>query len=1509
VVLIVNDDMPFLLASISGELHRQKRRIQRILHPVFRVRRSAKGRFLAFDPEGEPESWMHIEIDSDGGRRGIAKLEKELREVLEEVRVSIDDWQAMRNQALEIAEGLTTAKLPVKKEERSEARQLLLWLLDNHYTFLGFRRYVYERGEKSYLRMVPNSGLGLLRRETEESLLRGQTPLSPILVDLLDQERLLTITKSSRRSRVHRSVHMDAIGVRRFDSKGRVIGEDRFVGLFTSSVYSTPATEIPVLRLKTQRLMERSGFSPSSHDGKALAHIIESFPRDEFFQIDKEEFLRMALGIMQLEQRPRLALFVRHDDFGRFVSSLVYVPRERFTFALREKIQRRLESAFGGKVTAFYTQMADTPLARVHYIVKTTPGEVPEVDLRQLEATLARDARTWSEHLREHMIARHGEEEGLALARSFTDSFPPSYREFYPAKAAVPDISILEEFTEGDGNLEVRLYRPPGIGGDGMRLKLYRCDRHLALSEALPILENLGVRVESEVPFRVRGCQGRSIWIHDFELRSPDGSEIPYREIKSDFEETVRRVWSGEFEDGGLNRLILRGGLDWRQITVLRAYSRYLRQAGVRFSQRYMATTLFEHADISRLLWRLFEVLFDPAERRDFRSRAAGVMGEIRQALEGVASLDEDRILRAFLTAIKGTLRTNYFQRSESGEPKPYLSIKLDSRSIRLLPEPRPKVEIFVYSPRMEGVHLRGGDVARGGIRWSDRREDFRTEILGLLKAQMVKNAVIVPVGAKGGFVVSRPPTTGGREAFIAEGIECYKTLIRGLLDLTDNLVGDEVVPAPDVVRRDGDDTYLVVAADKGTATFSDIANQISADYGFWLGDAFASGGSAGYDHKKMGITARGAWEAVKRHFREIGTDIQNQPFSVVGVGDMSGDVFGNGMLLSEQTRLLGAFNHLHIFVDPNPDPRRSFAERQRLFALPRSSWSEYDSKALSAGGRVFERSAKSVSLSPEIQEALGIERRKITPNELIQILLSSPVDLLFFGGIGSFVKASQERHADAGDRANDALRVDADKLRCRVVGEGANLGMTQAARVQYALAGGRVNTDAIDNSGGVDCSDHEVNIKIALGPAVAGGDLDVGSRNDLLVQMTEEVASLVLRHNYLQTQAISLAQARAVVLMDHHARMLRSLERSGRLDRALEGLPNDEELTERAAAGRGLTRPELAVLLAYSKIALYEELLASDVPDAPRLAHDLERYFPRPLRETFSTQVGSHRLRREIIATYVTNSMVNRVGPSFVFRLGEAAGASAPDVARAYAITRGAFDLRKTWAAIEALDNVVSAEMQTRLFLETARLTERVTLWFLHQFEGHLDVDKLVDGFRPPLRRLAKSLESVLSAGARREMRRRARGFQRQGVPEALAERIAALQGLTAGTDIVRLAEPSELDVEHVARVYFTLGERFGFDWLRKVAGRVRVESSWQRAALDAFLGDLDLDQSRMTRQVLDSGAEASWRRAINNWSKQRTNHIDRLHRLLEELKGLPKVDLAMLSVAEHQIQNLLDA
>ncbi len=1515
---VVNDDMPFLLASTKSDLQRQGRAIHAVLHPVLGVERDSSGalRRLLSRGEGAGESWMHFEIDREtAGEEGLAALAARLRAVLAKVRVVVEDWRPMMEKAEQIEDELRRVPPPVPSDEVEEAAEFLRWLREDHFTFLGYRRYRLGRAEdKSPLRLEDGPGLGILREFSAEDERRAAR-LPDYLDSFMRPHELLIVNKASTKAEVHRPVHMDSVGIRRFDAQGNVVGEDRFSGIFTTRAYGSSAASIPLLRRKLRRTSERANFSPGSHDAKGLVRVIEGFPRDELFQIGEDDLFRIATGILQLEQRQRVALFVRRDELERFISALVFVPRDRYNSELEEKLGRILTEALGGPVVATYTTVGDAPLARVQYILVTTPGQVPQVDIRQVEAKLAKAARSWREELRDQLIAARGEEEGLRLLAAWGDAFPAAYRDRFDAAEAVADAATVESLLDGGDELAARLYRDADAPPERMRIKLYLAGRQVALTDALPLLENLGVRVEEELPFEVQRGGGdggpdgaRTIWIHDFALVAKSGA-VDFDTAKPLVEETLRRVWRGDHENGVLNRLVLAAGLHWRQVAMLRAYSRYLRQAGMTFSQTYIAQTLVQHREVAQRLVQLFRTLFDPADQEDCAARVSALLHEMREQLEAVASLDEDRILRGFLAVIKETLRTNFFQLSPDGHHKPYMSFKLDSKSLRLLPDPKPRFEIFVYSPRMEGVHLRGGMVARGGLRWSDRREDFRTEILGLLKAQMVKNAVIVPVGSKGGFVCKKTPTSGGREAQLAEGIECYKTLLRGMLDVTDNFVGGEVVHPPHVVRRDGDDTYLVVAADKGTATFSDIANGVAAEYRFWLGDAFASGGSAGYDHKKMGITARGAWVAVQRHFREMGRDIQTTPFTVVGVGDMSGDVFGNGMLLSPHTRLLAAFDHRHIFVDPNPDEARSFAERQRLFDLPRSSWADYDRAALSPGGDVFERGAKQLTLSAEASAALGLgaEGRQLTPNELMQAILLAEVDLLWLGGIGTFVKHSRERNGDVGDRANDAIRVDAPQLRCKVVGEGANLGFTQRARIEYATHGGRVNTDAIDNSAGVDTSDHEVNIKIGLDDAISRGKLDRPGRDELMAAMTDEVAALVLRDNYLQTQAISLTESMSPELLDRHAQMIRAFEKSGRLDRKIEFLPDEEEIRQRAAGKRGLVRPELAVLLAYAKIALYEDLLASDVPDDPLLGEDLLRYFPQPMVERYRDAIERHRLRREIVATYITNSTINRVGPSFVFRMIETTGRSSQDVARAYTITRDSFELRPVWAAIEALDNVVPADVQLRLLREVRALTERATLWFLQRFDGQLDVSKVVAVYRPAVRGLAAHLDALLPAAPRAEMERRIAEYRQQQVPETLARQVGAMSGLLAGTDVVGLATAVEAPAEAVARVYFGVGERLGLDWVRSSAARVKVETAWQRAALEGLLDDVSQHQVAIAWQVLaEAGKKTEWREGLAAWEARHAAEVARLDKLLEELRGAEAVDLAMLTVADRQLQAL---
>ncbi|MCM2315332.1 MAG: NAD-glutamate dehydrogenase [Thermoanaerobaculia bacterium] len=1521
VVEIANDDMPFLVDSVTAEFSRLDRNVHVVIHPVFSIYRDASGRRVGLARDGVTapagatlvqESYMHVEIDQETSEADLASIRKDVASVLEDVRAAVTDWQPMRRRLLEVIEGVVRSHAPTPKDELDESVEFLRWLADNNFVLIGYRRYTFHSEEgKDFLRIVDGSGLGVLRNVRAESKERGVQPFAPEFSAFARNRDLLIVAKANSRSTVHRPVHMDRIGIKYFDEKGNLLGEDRFLGLFTSAAYSRSVHEIPLLRHKAKRTIERAGLGATSHDGKALAQILETLPRDEMFQITEDQLFEIAMGVLQLQERQRIALFVRKDIFERFVSCLVYVPRDRYSSAVRERIRVILEEEFSGPVTAFYTQITDSPLARGHFIVRTAPGKVPQFDAKRIEARVANAARTWSDNLRLELVERHGEEKGIEVCKRYGDAFPVAFQERFSAEEAVIDIDGIESLL-ATGELQIDLYERQLAHGSELRCKLIHGGEVLTLSEMIPHFENMGLKVSLVLPFDVNlPAATTKVHIRDFHLETY-GFPIDIEGIRETFREAMRRVWKGEMEDDGFNRLVVQAGLQWHEVVILRAYTKYLRQTGIAFSQQYMEQTATNHPSIAADLVRLFHLKFDPSLTPEQRAEAGGIRKQIESGLEGITNADEDRILRRYLNLVDSTLRTNCYQRDAKGERKEYLSFKLDSKQVAELPSPRPMFEIFVYSTRMEGVHLRGGKVARGGIRWSDRREDFRTEVLGLVKAQMVKNVVIVPVGSKGGFVLKRPPA--GREEFQREGVECYKTLLRGMLDITDNFAGASVIPPRDVVRLDPDDPYLVVAADKGTATFSDIANGVSKDYGFWLGDAFASGGSVGYDHKKMGITAKGAWEAVKRHFREhgAGIDIQTTDFTCVGVGDMAGDVFGNGMLLSRHTKLVGAFNHMHIFVDPDPDPETSFAERERLFNLPRSSWADYSAGVLSKGGAIFDRKLKSITVSDEVKERFGLESHTLAPNDMIRVMLTADVDLLWLGGIGTYVKASDETQADARDRANDALRVDATELRCKVVGEGANLGCTQRGRIEFSLAGrrtgaGRINTDAIDNSAGVDTSDHEVNIKILVDSLVAAGELSAERRLTLLADMTDEVGRLVLRDNYEQTQAISAAEALGVAALDLQSRYIRSLERAGRLDRAIEGLPDDETLVERRAEGLGLMRSELAILLAYSKIHLYDELLASDAPDDPVLERELVAYFPKPLQKEFRAGIEKHRLRREIIATCVTNAMINRVGPTFLHQMMEETGRSPGDVARAYTIARDAFDLQTLWHAIEALDNKVPAAVQTKMMLEIAGLVERSTLWLLRRYPV-LDTATCIDQFRPRIAALHIALSGVLGEGDWAEVRTRARDIELGGLPTDLALRLASLQKLAAAFDIVRMSLDGGFSAEDVGRVYFALGQRLQLDRLYSAARSGGGDSPWQKAAADALLEDAYACHGRIASKILEAGG-SNQSDAVTGWLAARPGVMARIDQFIGDLRGVAAMDLAMITVAVRHLRALADS
>jgi glutamate dehydrogenase len=1518
---IVTDDMPFLVDSVMAALAGREMDIYVLIHPLLVVRREPLGKLIEVCADAEPdsaggdkfvESWIRLEIDRTTDELAIGDLQRDLQRVLTDVREAVEDWPKMRLRALGLADELAEATLPVPDRDISDSIELLQWLANDHFTFLGYREYKLKGNE---LRAVSGTGLGILRQDQQGPRLLSE--LSPEAYHHALEKRLLIITKANSRSTVHRSAYLDYIGFKTFDADGNVTGEKRFLGLFASAAYQRSVRDLPVVKRKVESVLERSGLSPRSHSGKDLIAILEDYPRDELFQIKTDELYESAMGVLRLAGRRQLRLFLRKDGYGRFISCQVYLPRDRGTTANRLKIQEILLRELNGVGVDYTTRVSESPLARYHFIVRTDPSNPPhDADAEAIQAKLAAATVSWDDDFRLLLERKLGEESAKTMFARYNYALPEQYKDAHTPYEAAKDLQKLE-LLDRDGQLALHMFRRRKDDSD-VRFKVYRAGEPMLLSAVLPVLHSLGVKVSDERPYEVTRAD-RNIYIYDFGLLMPPESR-DLAEVRMHLENGFRAIWRGDAEIDGLNELIAKAGLTWRQVVLLRLYAKYLRQAGTVFSQESVESTFVAYPDFAALLVALFETRFSPNLAQHGTNRetqAKELVAAISRRLDDVASLDQDRILRSYLTLIQATLRTSFFQRPQ----KSYVSVKLDPQAIPDLPAPRPKYEIFVYSPRFEGVHLRFGAVARGGLRWSDRRDDFRTEILGLVKAQMVKNAVIVPVGAKGGFVLKQAPSPADRDAFQAEGVACYKQFICALLDITDNIVSGAIMPPADVVRHDGDDPYLVVAADKGTATFSDTANAISKAYGFWMGDAFASGGSAGYDHKGMGITARGAWESVKRHFRDMGVDTQTEDFTVVGIGDMSGDVFGNGVLLSRHIRLVAAFDHRHIFLDPNPDATRSYAERQRLFALPRSSWDDYDRSLISAGGGVYPRSAKSIPITPEVRATLGLADddlvSKLSPAELMRAILQAPVDLLWNGGIGTYVKASTESHVEVGDKANDSIRVNGKQLRAKVVGEGGNLGLTQRGRVEYAMfggppgaqpAGGRITTDFIDNSAGVDCSDHEVNIKILLGGAVADGEMTFAERDALLAQMTDEVADLVLRDNYDQATALGNARAQASSLLPVHRRLLTDLEKAGRLDRAIEAMPIDEELVVRAEAGNGLTSPEFAVLLAYVKIALEDEITASDLPDDPWCAEVLADYFPTPLRDEFADRMGEHRLRREIITTSLVNEVVNRGGTTFVYRAIDETGASAADVIRAFVIVREIYGLRQLWAQIEALDNRVPTAVQTGMYLEARRLIDRATRWLVTTRRSPLDVPSEIARLRPGVAKSLSDLPNLTLGEEHQTIQDHIEESMAHGIPAETAELETRIMYGFGLLDVVSLADSTGQDVTDVAPVYFVLSERFRVDELLTRISHLPRQDRWQTLARMALRYDLYAALAALTAEVLSTtepGLSAVER--VADWEQKNATSIARARNAIGEADDAGRVDLAALSVLLRQIRTLV--
>ncbi|WP_030161375.1 NAD-glutamate dehydrogenase [Streptomyces sp. NRRL S-244] len=1547
VVEVVTDDMPFLVDSVTNELSRQSRGIHVVIHPQVVVRRDVTGKLIEIlgpdcDAHGPKtarphdslvESWIHVEIDRETDRADLKQITDDLRRVLSDVRESVEDWEKMRDAALRIADELPNEPTAgdLREYELEEARELLRWLADDHFTFLGFREYNLVDGDA--LSAVPGTGLGILRSDPHHSGQEDDHPVSPSFNRLpadarakAREHRLLVLTKANSRATVHRPSYLDYVGVKKFDAEGNVVGERRFLGLFSSAAYTESVRRVPVIRRKVAEVLDGAGFSPNSHDGRDLLQILETYPRDELFQTPVDKLREIATSVLYLQERRRLRLYLRQDEYGRYYSALVYLPRDRYTTGVRLRLIAILQEELDGSSVDFTAWNTESILARIHFVIRVPQGkELPvltDADVERIEARLVEAARSWADGFADALVAEVGEERAAELLRKYGTSFPEGYKADHKPRAAVADLCHLERLSASDREFALSLYEPVGAGPGERRFKIYRTGEQVSLSAVLPVLQRLGVEVTDERPYELRCSDRTNAWIYDFGLRMPlpagNGDAYLGDDARERFQDAFAAVWQGDAENDNFNTLVLSAGLTWRQAVVLRAYAKYLRQAGVNFSQDYMEDTLRNNVHTTRLLVSLFEARMSPGRQSAGTELIDAMLEELAGALDQVASLDEDRILRSFLTLINATLRTNFFQLDEAGEQHSYVSMKFDPQAIPELPAPRPAYEIWVYSPRVEGVHLRFGKVARGGLRWSDRREDFRTEILGLVKAQMVKNTVIVPVGAKGGFVAKNlPDPSVDRDAWLAEGIASYKIFISALLDITDNMVGGEVVPPNGVVRHDEDDTYLVVAADKGTATFSDIANGVAEAYGFWLGDAFASGGSAGYDHKGMGITARGAWESVKRHFRELGHDTQTEDFTVVGVGDMSGDVFGNGMLLSEHIRLVAAFDHRHIFIDPTPDAATSYAERRRLFELPRSSWADYDADLLSAGGGIHPRSAKAIPVNAQMRAALGIEPgvTKMTPAELMQTILQAPVDLVWNGGIGTYVKATSETHTDVGDKANDAIRVNGADVRAKVIGEGGNLGLTQLGRIEFARIGaggegGKVNTDAIDNSAGVDTSDHEVNIKILLNAVVADGDMTVKQRNKLLAEMTDEVGHLVLRNNYAQNVALANGIAQAPSLLHAQQRFMRRLESAGRLDRNIEFLPTDRQIRELLGAGKGLTQPELAVLFAYTKITVADELIATELPDDPYLRRLLHAYFPGALRAKFPEQIDAHALRREIITTLLVNDTVNTGGSTFLHRLREESGASTEEIVRAQLAAREIFGLAEVWDAVESLDNKVAADVQTRVRLHSRRLVERGTRWLLNNRPQPLQITETIELFSDRVSEVWAELPKLVRGADLEWYQSIMDELIGEGVPEELAAKVAGFSSAFPTLDIVAISDRTGVDPLGVAEVYYDLADRLNITQLMDRIIELPRADRWQSMARASIREDLFAAHAALTADVLAVGnGDSTPEDRFKAWEDKNAAIISRARTTLDEIRGSDDFDLANLSVAMRTMRSLLRA
>ncbi|RJO77541.1 NAD-glutamate dehydrogenase [Nocardia panacis] len=1552
-VQLVTDDMPLLVESITSSLTRIGVSITEVIHPIFEVERDDTGLLTsaaAHEVEnngnaGLRESWMHVQLHPSTSKALLDKVAAAMPDVVADVRQVIGDTEAIKAVQRQLADDLElsakSGTSPFVVDDLVDTANLLRWLASGNFTFLGYARYrlATEQGQETSNAM-PGTCLGVLRPGVGTDF---RVPING------GDRPLLVLTQGLVPATVYRSVFPYFIGVADVDDAGAIIGEHLFLGVFTVSAVHENVLDIPMIERRVRAVIEESGFDLESFSGQAMLEVIQSFPRTELFSSDADTMRRTAAAVLSVGLRRQVRLFMRSDGYGRFVACMVYLPRDRYTTRVRLEMQDILVRELGGNSIDYSARVSESELASVYFTVRmpeadhgapryaSATADTSEANRVRIQSLLAEASRTWEDHLADEVSNSSVLDPGVV--ERYGEAFPEGYKHDFAPGRALLDIVRLERLAEGA--IDQYLYRRPDSAPGSWRFTLYIGGTGVSLSQVLPVLQSLGVEVVDERPYRlevatVPGAPTVERWIYDFGLlarpellrsaldRDLDAELLEtsvrahalaeeVRGLRERFTAAFEAVWYDRAEADGLNELVLRARLPWRSVAVLRTYAKYLQQADFPYSQANIARVLLTYPDIAGLLVDLFAARFDPDTHA--QAQAAELESQLRARVDEVVSLDADRILRAMLGLIKATLRTNYYVADAEGNARPYISVKVEPREIAELPRPRPLFEIFVYSPRVEGVHLRFGSVARGGLRWSDRLEDFRTEVLGLVKAQAVKNAVIVPVGAKGGFVVKRPPAATGdpgvdRQALGAEGVECYRTFVSGLLDVTDNVdrVSGNVVAPERVVRHDGDDTYLVVAADKGTATFSDIANDVANRYGFWLGDAFASGGSAGYDHKAMGITAKGAWESVKRHFLELGIDTQTTDFTVVGVGDMSGDVFGNGMLLSEHIRLVAAFDHRHIFLDPDPDAAVSFRERERMFGLPRSSWADYDTSLISAGGGVFDKTVKSVPISPQVRRALGLADgvTALAPPELVRAILLAPVGLLWNGGIGTYIKASTESNAEVGDKSNDSVRVNGDQLRVKVVGEGGNLGATALGRIEFCRNGGKMNTDALDNSAGVDCSDHEVNIKVLLDGVVSSGGLSEVERNPLLASMTDEVSHLVLRDNINQNFLMGVSRTDAPAMLNVHQRVIDDLVQRRGLDREIEALPSDAEMNRRAEEGTGLASPELANLMAHVKLSLKSDLLATDLPDSAYFSNRLPQYFPTPLRERFAPAIKRHRLRREIVTTMIVNEMVDFGGITYPHRLAEEIGASTTDAVRAFAAATEIFGLHAMWDRIRGADT--ATVVRDLLELETKRTLDRASRWLLSNRPQPIAVGAEINRYSRGVRELAPKVPGWLRGHHVSTLTDQSAELIAKGAPPELATEVFGLLNLFPLLDVLDIADITDRSGDEVGALYYALNEHLKIDWLLEAVSHLERGDRWHSLARLALRDDMYGSLRSLTLDVLSAGdPEETADEKIAYWESKNQSRLGRARAALSELFESGTHDLATLSVAARQVRSMV--